>query len=85
MKERTIDPNLVEMLDRALNEVLAGSVTTVGIVCVHVEYGPDEKHVGTQWAHDERGDLFRLLGGLEVLKARVLKQIELPAAADSPE
>jgi phosphoribosylformylglycinamidine synthase len=42
-------------------------------------------HVGTQWAHDERGDLFRLLGGLEVLKARVLKQIELPAAADSPE
>lgn len=83
MEEKPINADLIEILERALNEVLAGSVTTIGIVCIHVEYAP-EKHVGTQWAHDGRGDLFRLLGGLELLKARVLKEIELPTPPNSP-
>lgn len=76
--------NLIDILERVMNDVLVGAVTTIGIVCVHVEYG-DEKHIATQWAHDSRGDLLRLLGGLEVLKARVALQFEMAGEHIKPD
>lgn len=60
---------MLEVIEDARDDILAGVVTTLALVAIQPETG--EKCTKTAYIYDGRGNLIQLIGALELLKAKV--------------
>lgn len=64
--DHTVDPDMVEMVERLLVEIKSGAIT--GVAIAHVD---QDGSIGTRWQVDARGNKHMLLGGVSHLQHRI--------------